>query len=59
MNEPEEWRAMEKKAQKMSADIAEDMLRRPRWRRILRPLHRLMKWVERMIDKELREEGWR
>jgi hypothetical protein len=58
-NEPEEYRQLEKDAQRMSAQIAADMIRWPRRRWVLRPLYRLFKWVERNIDAALKGEGWR
>lgn len=59
MNEPEEYRKIEKDAQAMSAQFAADMVRHPRARWFLRPFHRLMKWVSRQADEALKDEGWR
>jgi hypothetical protein len=59
MTEPEEYRDAEKRAQKLSADMAELMLRHPSSRWILRPIYRMVKWVERSADERLKEDGWR
>ena len=59
MSEPEEYRDVEKNASKLSAEIAASMLRHPRSRWILRPIYRLVKWVERSADERLKEDGWR
>lgn len=59
MNEPEEMRQIEKRAQALSAEIAASMLRYRRARWILHPIYRLAKWVERTIDENLKEDGWR
>lgn len=58
-NEPEEYRKLEREAQQMKAQVAADMMRRPRHRWILRPLHRLFGWVAKQIDAQLKEGGWR
>ncbi len=58
-NDPEEWREIEREAQKNSAEIAADMMRRPGWRWILMPIYRLMKWVENQCARALKEDGWR
>jgi hypothetical protein len=59
MNAPEDMRETERKAQRLSADIAALMLRHPSTRWILSPLRRLVKRAEREIDEWLKEEGWR
>lgn len=58
-NEPEEYRKIELEAQSISAQVATDMLKRPRSRWILRPIYRVFKWVERKCDEALKQEGWR
>jgi hypothetical protein len=58
-NEPEELRHIEREAQKTSAEIAADMMKRPGWRWILRPIYRMMKWVEYQCARRLKEDGWR
>lgn len=58
-HEAEEVRQVEKDAQKLSAEIAADMIKHPRSRWIMRPLRRLAKWVERNTDEWLKDEGWR
>ena len=59
MNEPEEWRKTESDAQKAAAEVAANMMRKPKSRWLLRPLYRVFKWVERKCDEALRDEGWR
>ena len=59
MNEPEEYRKIEKDAQSLSAKFAAEMLRHPRARWFLKPFYRLLKWVERQTDDALKDEGWR
>ena len=59
MNEPEEWRKTERDARKAAAEVAVDMMRKPKSRWLLRPMYRVFKWVERKCDEALRDEGWR
>ena len=59
MNEPEEMRQVERDAQKLKAELAADMLRRPSSRWAIRPIYKLMSWVERKAAEWLRAEGWR
>lgn len=59
MNDAEQARENEREAQKMSAQVAADMLKRPRSRWILRPLYRFAKWIEAKSDQWLKSEGWR
>lgn len=58
MNEPEEMRSLELKADKLVAEIAATMVKHPRSRRILGPLRKLIKWVARSSRKNLEEDGW-
>jgi len=58
-NDPEEWRENERLAQKLSAQISETMMRHPGSRWVLRPLRRFSKWLERLADQWLKDEGWR
>lgn len=58
-NEPEEWRAVEKDAQSAAAQVAADMIAKPHFRWLLRPIYRLFKWCEHKADQALREDGWR
>ena len=59
MNEPEEIRQVERDARKVSAELAEVMLRHPGSRWILGPIRRAVKWCERKANEWLKEEGWR
>jgi hypothetical protein len=59
MNEPEELRRVEMDAQKASAEVAADMIRRPKSRWLLRPFYKFFKWAERKADEALKEDGWR
>lgn len=58
-SEPEEWRKLEADSQKLSAEIAEKMIRFPRWRWFLGRLRRVLKWIEKECDEALKEDGWR
>lgn len=59
MNEPEELRKSERDCQRLSADIAALMLRHPGSRWALHPVRSFVKWIERKIDEDLKEDGWR
>lgn len=59
MNEPEEYRKIEKDARELSTKISELMILKPRSRWILGPIRRAVKWVEYQCDEALKEDGWR
>lgn len=59
MSDAEEYRKIEKDAQRMSAEVASEMMRRPKRRWIYMPIYRLFKWVEKQTDTSLKEDGWR